>query len=158
MTVQSENLIRKYFPASSFENNDLPTELKNWLQKSLTNLSIESDFSKPIPSLRIIKDECILMVRLSIDHATDQYLLTLEEQTPLNLSLSALQELHLTKREAEILYWIICDRTNQQISEILNLSNRTVQKHCENIYSKLGVHNRAAAIIKTIQKIGMFIP
>lgn len=157
ITTQSENLIRKYFPSSSFQNNDLPTEVKNWLQKSLMNLSIDSDFSKPIPSLRIIKEKGILMVRLSIDSVTDQYLLTLEEQTPLDLSLSALQELHLTKREAEILYWIIRDRTNQQISEILILSNRTVQKHCENIYSKLGVNNRAAAILKAIQKIGMFM-
>ncbi len=157
MPEQAEKLISKFFPSSTSETYKLPEVLTNWIQRNLRNLSIDSDFSNPIPPLITVKDKHTLTIRLHINHDNEQYVLVLEEQTPLNLSFSVLQELGLTKRETEILHWIIRDRSNQQISEILNLSNRTVQKHCENIYSKLGVHNRAASITKTIQKLGIAI-
>jgi len=53
--------------------------------------------------------------------------------------------LGLTSREAEILVWISRGKPNRDISEILNISPRTVNKHLEQVFSKLGVENRAAA-------------
>lgn len=157
MTEESDKLISKYFPSSFYQKNSLPTIIKNWLQKTINDLSIDGNLSKTIPPLRIIQNNYILIVRLSIDPTYDQYLLILEEQEPLNLSSSKLEEIGLTKRESEILYWMIRDKSNQEISHILNLSNRTVQKHCENIYGKLGVNNRAASITQVLQKLGIAI-
>lgn len=157
MTEESDKLISKYFPHSFYQKNSLPTIINNWLQKTINNLSIDDNLSKPITPLRIIQNNHVLIVRLSIDPNYDQYLLILEEQEPLNLSSAKLQEIGLTNREAEILHWMIRDKSNQEISQILNLSHRTVQKHCENIYSKLGVNNRAASITKVIQKLGIGI-
>jgi DNA-binding CsgD family transcriptional regulator len=48
-------------------------------------------------------------------------------------------------RGAEVLLWIGHGKGTRDIAEILGMSPRTVQKHLEQIYSKLGVENRAAA-------------
>ena len=55
------------------------------------------------------------------------------------------QRLGLTAREAEVLLWLGRGKPNRDIAEILGLSPRTVNKHLELIYTKLGVENRAAA-------------
>jgi DNA-binding response OmpR family regulator/DNA-binding CsgD family transcriptional regulator len=54
----------------------------------------------------------------------------------------------LTHRESEVLLWIAKGKANRDIGEILGLSARTVNKHLEQIYSKLGVENRASAAVK----------
>ena len=54
----------------------------------------------------------------------------------------------LTHRESEVLLWIAKGKANRDIGEILGLSSRTVNKHLEQIYSKLGVENRASAAVK----------
>jgi DNA-binding response OmpR family regulator/DNA-binding CsgD family transcriptional regulator len=51
----------------------------------------------------------------------------------------------LTSREAEVLVWIAHGKSNREISEILLISPRTVNKHLERIFAKLGVENRASA-------------
>ncbi|KAA3500597.1 MULTISPECIES: response regulator [Rhizobium/Agrobacterium group] len=54
----------------------------------------------------------------------------------------------LTTRESEVLLWIAKGKSNRDIGEILGLSARTVNKHLEQIYVKLGVENRASAAVK----------
>lgn len=47
----------------------------------------------------------------------------------------------LTRREREILLLVLNDLTSKQIAEKLAISDRTVSKHRENIYHKLGVNS-----------------
>jgi len=54
----------------------------------------------------------------------------------------------LTARESDVLLWVARGKTNRDIGTILDLSARTVNKHLEQIYVKLGVENRAAAAVK----------
>jgi len=54
-------------------------------------------------------------------------------------------ELGLTERESHVLHWIANGKTNREIAEILEMSPRTVNKHLEQIFPKLGVENRTAA-------------
>lgn len=54
----------------------------------------------------------------------------------------------LTVRESEVLLWIARGKSNRDIGDILGLSARTVNKHLEQIYVKLGVENRASAAVK----------
>ncbi|WGL16045.1 response regulator transcription factor [Microbulbifer bruguierae] len=54
-------------------------------------------------------------------------------------------KLSLTRRESEVLFWIANGKTNREIGEILDVSPRTVNKHLEGVFSKLGVENRTAA-------------
>lgn len=58
------------------------------------------------------------------------------------------QRFALTHRESEVLLWIAKGKANRDIGEILGLSARTVNKHLEQIYVKLGVENRASAAVK----------
>jgi DNA-binding response OmpR family regulator/DNA-binding CsgD family transcriptional regulator len=53
--------------------------------------------------------------------------------------------LGLTSRESEVLLWISRGKQNRAISEILHISPRTVNKHLEQIFAKMGVENRASA-------------
>ena len=59
----------------------------------------------------------------------------------------------LTEREAEVLLWISRGKANREISEILGISPRTVNKHLEQVFEKMGIENRAsaaAAAVKTL--------
>ncbi len=61
----------------------------------------------------------------------------------------------LTEREAEVLLWISRGKANREISEILGISPRTVNKHLEQIFEKMGIENRAsaaAAAVKTLSQ------
>lgn len=55
--------------------------------------------------------------------------------------------LALTAREAQVLLWLARGKANRDIAEILALSPRTVNKHLETIFAKLGVENRASAAV-----------
>ncbi len=56
-----------------------------------------------------------------------------------------LSRYQLTPRETDVLGWVAKGKTNRDIAEILGMSPRTVNKHLEHIYVKLGVETRAAA-------------
>jgi len=58
---------------------------------------------------------------------------------------SRLSEAALTPRETEVLSWLAKGKTNRDIADILGMSHRTVNKHLEHIFEKLGVETRAAA-------------
>jgi DNA-binding CsgD family transcriptional regulator len=52
----------------------------------------------------------------------------------------------LTDREREILELVAAGHTNAEIAEAIWIAPGTVRKHLENVYEKLGVHSRTAAI------------
>ena len=52
----------------------------------------------------------------------------------------------LTQREMDVLQWVACGKTNRDVAEILGMSPRSVNKHLEHIYEKLGVETRTAAV------------
>ena len=84
----------------------------------------------------------------------DEYLLRLTEATSVSDEDLLRETLAITAREAEVLLWIARGKSNRNIAEILNISSRTVDKHLEQIYTKLGVENRtsaAALVVKTLE-------
>jgi DNA-binding NarL/FixJ family response regulator len=60
----------------------------------------------------------------------------------------------LTPRETEVLSWIAKGKTNRDVGEILGLSPRTVNKHLEHVFEKLGVETRAAAAALASRELG----
>lgn len=62
------------------------------------------------------------------------------------------QAFGLTAREAEVLYWVAQGKTNRDIGDILGMSPRTVTKHLEHVFEKLGVETRTAAAKLVMQK------
>ena len=72
-------------------------------------------------------------------------MLLLELQRDGALASSRLTHAALTPRETEVLSWLAKGKTNRDIADILGMSPRTVNKHLEHIFEKLGVETRAAA-------------
>src|SRR5690606_34215113 len=70
---------------------------------------------------------------------TDEYLLVLEKHSGSWDLDSVRHSLGLTFREAEILMWISRGKTNKEVGMILGSSPRTINKHLEHIFEKLGV-------------------
>jgi DNA-binding NarL/FixJ family response regulator len=62
-----------------------------------------------------------------------------------------LQQLGVTAREAEVLLWLSRGKANREIGQILGISPRTVNKHLEQIFVKLGVENRASAAGRAVR-------
>ncbi len=62
----------------------------------------------------------------------------------------------LTPREAEVLYWLTLGKTNRDISAILVLSARTVNKHLEQIFQKMGIDNRTSAAVMADRVLNAF--
>jgi DNA-binding CsgD family transcriptional regulator len=57
----------------------------------------------------------------------------------------------LSTREAEVLGMVAAGHTNRDIALVLGLSERTVDRHVSNIFTKLGVSSRAAASAYAIE-------
>lgn len=57
----------------------------------------------------------------------------------------------LTRRETDVLRWVAEGKTNAEIGIILDMSRRTVQKHLEHIFEKLGVETRTAAATWSVE-------
>ncbi len=55
--------------------------------------------------------------------------------------------LGLTEREAEVLYWVAQGKTNPEIALILGTALKTVKKHLQRVFEKLGVETRTAAAL-----------
>jgi len=53
----------------------------------------------------------------------------------------------LTPREIELLSEVAQGKINKKVGVILGISPRTVSKHLEHIYTKLGVYSRTAAVV-----------
>lgn len=61
----------------------------------------------------------------------------------------------LTLREGEVMSWLACGKTDAEIAALLSISPRTVQKHLEHIYVKLGVETRTAAVMRSSTSFAM---
>ena len=56
--------------------------------------------------------------------------------------------INLTKREKEILSYLLSGKTNKEVALILDISLNTVNNHVANIYDKSGVKNRVELVNK----------
>jgi DNA-binding CsgD family transcriptional regulator len=75
-------------------------------------------------------------------HLATLYRLLAEADSPPPASVA------LTRREREVLDWVAAGKTNRDIAAILGTSARTVEKHLEHVYEKLGVETRVAAVMR----------
>lgn len=85
-----------------------------------------------------------------------EYLLRIK--TPQNqhsTAASLRQHFELTLRESDVLLWIANGKTNREIGQILEMSPRTVNKHLEQIFRKMGVENRTAAAASAIRVLAI---
>lgn len=95
-------------------------------------------------------DGPLVVRRFSERDRNDLQMLVLEERgSPPGPA--ALTRLGLTAREAEVLYWIAQGKSNPDIATILGANVRTVHKHVEHIFQKLGLETRNAAMLAALE-------
>jgi DNA-binding response OmpR family regulator len=129
----------------------LPGNVREWLQKrAQQQIAVAAD------SIALATEASPLKLQLSYvgKMASEEILLRLVEGDFENDNLVLKRKLHLTQRESEVLMWIARGKSNRDIAEILSLSPRTVNKHLEQIYTKLGVENRASAAALAVRTLG----
>lgn len=81
--------------------------------------------------------------------------LLVEERGP-RREVAELRRLGLTEREAEILRLMTHGATTSEVARHLGVASRTVSKHLQNTYQKLGVPNRTSAIASASDAIFSF--
>lgn len=57
----------------------------------------------------------------------------------------------LTKREREVFEYLIQNNTTKEISDKLNISEKTVRNHISNVMQKLGVKGRSSAVVELLK-------
>ena len=150
-TQQARLLLQDYFGESGIRGRvALPPAMADWLAATLRVQSTQR-FMKARPDPLIVARETrALVVNLVSDPAREQHLLTLSDEK-LQAPPRTLVELGLTQREAEVLCWVAQGKTNREIGMILDMSARTVQKHLEHVFQKLGVESRVNAMLMAWQ-------
>lgn len=84
----------------------------------------------------------------------DEWLLVLREQSDAATIAALGPAFGLTARESQVLYWVLQGKTNRDIGDILGTSPRTVTKHLEHVFEKLGVETRTAAAALVVKRLG----
>lgn len=141
ITPSCESLLCKY--GLSIRQSSLPSDLLQWIQSRTTPPNESGEVRQPLEPLAIPGSSGTLFVRYC--ECSSGFILMFKERAA-SFSLSTLIHLGLTQRESEILCWVAEGKTNPEIGTIVGISPRTVQKHLERVYQRLGVENRHAAM------------
>ncbi len=96
-----------------------------------------------------------LKIRLLGSESTGQFILALEEKSHQTFSVELLRLIGLTQRESEVLFWVAQSKTNIEIATTLDISSKTVKKHLDNVFEKLNVQTRAAAVTTALSLLEM---
>jgi len=137
-TPQAGSLLEEYFPQWRRISGPAPAEMAPALTRLARCEENGATIRLDLPHATL---ELVLVTRLR----GAEMLLRINDVNPA-ADIAQLQARHgLTLREAEVLLWISHGKPNRVISEILDISPRTVNKHLEQVFIKLGVETRAAA-------------
>jgi DNA-binding NarL/FixJ family response regulator len=138
-TPQAQKLLSDTLAAGSDDDVVLPDPIPQWLDQARKGNAAKAAVMATLPGNEQLRLQ--YMGRLG----SNEFLLRLAKDSGAETPAEFSSELGLTTREGEVLSWLSKGKTNRDIAQILGLSPRTVDKHLEQIYSKLGVENRTAA-------------
>ncbi|OYW44932.1 MAG: DNA-binding response regulator [Sphingomonadales bacterium 32-68-7] len=147
-TPRAEAAISRLTPGWSRQDSELPAMLRTPVERLLSNGTAGA-------SVRVEQSpaEDMLELVLVTHHRAHEVLIRLNELNPRKDVEKLAATLRLTQREAEVLLWVSYGKSNGDISDVLDISPRTVQKHLEHVYEKLGVETRSAAAAIAIRSI-----
>ena len=138
-TPQAQKLLAENLDFGSAEEFALSDSMLQWLDQAARGKSRSKRETALFPKNEQLRLQ--YMEKL----APNEFLLRLAKESNADLPAEFSSEFGLTVRESEVLAWLSKGKTNRDIAQILGLSPRTVDKHLEQIYAKLGVENRTAA-------------
>ena len=139
-TPQAQKLLSDALSSGSDDDVVLPDPIPQWLDQARKGKAgSKATIMTALPG----NDQ--LRLQFMGRFGTNEFLLRLAKDSSTETPAEFSNELGLTTREGEVLSWLAKGKTNRDIAQILGLSPRTIDKHLEQIYSKLGVENRTAA-------------
>ena len=142
VTDRARQWLVEYFGRSSRQADRLPEVFRSWITHQEVSLDATDDAPLPREPFVAEREGARLMIRHLCEE--DRCMLLMEERH-VAVRPTSFEPSGLTRREAEVLLWVAQGNTNIEIGTILGTSPRTVQKHLEHIYRKLGVETRVAA-------------
>lgn len=120
----------------------LPDELNSWLARPLRCATLTTTMP---PRVRSAWTGRLTVHTYPSVEPADGWLLVLEESTGAPAPTPA-DRWALTSREGEVMRWLAAGKTDRDIGTLLGISPRTVHKHLQRIYTKMGVETRTAAV------------
>ncbi|MGB5206961.1 MAG: helix-turn-helix transcriptional regulator, partial [Azonexus sp.] len=145
-TPLARGLLKTYF---ANPEHVAPEELLNWIAAAH---GARRDGREP-SSLLIADGNRRLLASFHDQTGDDEWLVVLREENDASAIDSLIAAFRLTQREAEVLYWVVQGKTSNDIGDILGNSPRTVNKHLEHVFEKLGVETRTAAANLALSKM-----
>ena len=139
-TPQAQKLLSATLAADTEEEFVLPDPIPQWLDQAQ-----QGKTGSKAAAMASFPGNEQLRLQYMGKLGPNEFLLRLAKDSGADTPAEFSSELGLTTREGEVLSWLSKGKTNRDIAQILGLSPRTVDKHLEQIYSKLGVENRTAA-------------
>jgi DNA-binding response OmpR family regulator/DNA-binding CsgD family transcriptional regulator len=149
-TPQATRLMAQIAPAQPGEGFVLPEAVRQWLEACQTSDAAQRDgidLSRLADAPRTLKLAYVGQI------GGREFLLRVIEEAPARDEEILRRALSITQREAQVLVWIARGKANRDIAQILGLSPRTVNKHLEQIYAKIGVENRASATALAVRAL-----
>jgi DNA-binding response OmpR family regulator/DNA-binding CsgD family transcriptional regulator len=139
-TPQAQKLLADTLAVNADDDFVLPDPMPQWLEQAQ-----KSKAGTKAAAMAAFPGNEQLRLQYMGKLGPNEFLLRLAKDSGADTPAEFSSELGLTTREGEVLQWLSKGKTNRDIAQILGLSPRTVDKHLEQIYSKLGVENRTAA-------------
>ncbi len=143
-TPEAQGLLDQYQKNMGADSGELASRFSRWLSTGRQGHNL---------CLPMSDGSTGLIVCYFKQSEEDVYLLKIQSDN-VEIEPAILEDsLSITRREAEVLLWLAHGKTNREIAEILDMSPRTVNKHLEQMYPKIGASNRTAAASVAIQRI-----
>jgi DNA-binding response OmpR family regulator len=139
-TPQAQKLLSDDLAAETDDELVLPDAMLQWLEQAQKGKA-----GSKTPAMASFPNNDHLRLQYMGKLGPNEFLLRLAKDSGTGTPAEFSSQLGLTTREGEVLSWLSKGKTNRDIAQILGLSPRTVDKHLEQIYAKLGVENRTAA-------------
>lgn len=130
----------------------LPTSARNWLASLLNAPGTETDGHSTNDLTITINGHTVRLTYMGEISQDEHLLRVIDGKEPSSRDVLK-DRFSLTEREADVLTWITNGKSNKEIAAVLEMSPRTVNKHLDRIFSKLGVENRTSAAIVSFQAI-----
>ena len=137
-TPLARDLLNEYFAATG---KFAPVRLLAWIDEAIAAKSE----GRPPGQLLCTSGAKRLLASFHDQTGDEEWLVVLREENDASAVESLMTAFRLTLREAEVLYWVTLGKTSKDIGDILGSSPRTVNKHLEHIFEKLGVETRTVA-------------
>jgi DNA-binding NarL/FixJ family response regulator len=128
----------------------LPPLVRTWVSRSAAGAVLS-----PNENIVVAAHDLRIRFRLLSRVSDDEILLVMQQAEPVEIERAGISKLELrlglTGREAEVLYWLSNGKANRDIADILGISYRTVDKHLEHLFGKIGVESRSSAVATAVR-------